>query len=103
MTDHMYRFITLIALCSLVAAVLTDSRAMAENPGDIYGESNMCTLDTRGAGSFEEAPVSTAISPAPDDVESLACTYGSCRFSAECPADHPAAPFACINRCCVPL
>ena len=102
MTNHVYRFITCIAVCSLIAALLTYSRAMAGNPDDLQEEVNMCTLNTHDTGSFEEAPVSSAVSPASDDEESLGCTYASCRFS-PCPADHPAAPFACINGCCVPL
>jgi hypothetical protein len=104
-TNHMYRFITLIAVCSLFAAVLTYSRAMAENPGDIYEdeESNICMLDTDDSGAFEEAPISSVVTPDSDDVEALACTYGSCRVAADCPAGHPAAPFFCANRCCVPL
>lgn len=103
MKNRFYRFLTLIAVCSVFAAVLTYSRAMAENPGDIYEESNICTVDTYDTGILDEAPVSSAVLPEPDDVEGLACTYASCRTSADCPADHPAAPFFCANRCCVPL
>ena len=102
-TNQMYRFITLIAVCSMFAAVLTYSRAMAENPGDIYEESNICMPDTHDTGAFEEAPVSSVVAPGSEDVETLGCTYASCRVSADCPADHPAAPFFCANRCCVPL
>lgn len=105
MTNHLYRFITLIAVCSMFAAVLTYSRAMAENPGDLYEEGNICTLDAPDTGTFEEAPVSSIVSPASDDVETLACTYAPCRTSNDCPDDHPAAPFFCNlgNHCCAPL
>src|SRR5687768_5203800 len=98
MKNRFYRFLTLIAVCSVFAAVLTYSRAMAENPGDIYEESNICTVDTYDTGFLDEAPVSSAVLPESDDVEGLACTYASCRISADCPADHPAAPFFCANR-----
>jgi hypothetical protein len=102
-TKHVYRLITLIALCSMFAAVLTYSRAMAENPGDVQPESSMCMLDTSDAGAVEEAAVSSADATWSDDEESLACNYASCRVSSDCPASHPAAPFFCANRCCVPL
>lgn len=106
MKNRVYRFITLIAVCSMFAAVLTYSRAMAENPGDTYEESNICTpdmSDTSDTGAFDEAPFSSAVMSEVDDVEALACTYASCRVSSDCPAGHPAAPFFCANRCCVPL
>jgi hypothetical protein len=102
-TKHAYRLITLIALCSMFAAVLTYSRAMAENPGDVQPESSMCMLDTSDAGAIEEAAVSSADADWQADEDFLGCTYASCRVSSDCPADHPAAPFFCANRCCVPL
>jgi hypothetical protein len=102
--NRVFRFISLIAVCSMFAAVLTYSRAMAENPGDTYEESNICTLDTQDTGASDEALFSSAVLPEADDVEALACTYASCRTSSDCPDDHPAAPFFCgSNRCCVPL
>lgn len=112
MTKPMYRIITLIAACSMVAAVLGYSRAIAENPSDTAQEIeqaiNVCTLDPaldpRATESLEAAPVSSAV-PASDDVVVNACTYASCRTSSDCPDDHPAAPFFCNpqNRCCAPL
>lgn len=103
MKNRMYRFITSIAVCSMFAAVLTYSSAMAENPGDVYEESNIGTLDTYDTGAFEESTVSSVVAPGSEEAEPLACTYASCRTSADCPDDHPAAPFFCANRCCVPL
>ena len=103
MTNRIYRFITSIALCSMFAAVLTYSSAMAENPGDTYEESNICLPDPQDTGASDEAIFSSAALPESDDADGLACTYASCRISADCPADHPAAPFFCANRCCVPL
>ena len=103
MTNRVYRFITLIAVCTMFAAVLTYSRALAENSGDSYEESNICTVDTQDTGTFDEALFSSAVLPEADDVEGLTCNYASCRVSTDCPADHPAAPFFCANRCCVPL
>jgi hypothetical protein len=102
-TKHAYRFIALLAIFSLVAAVLTYSRAMAEKPGDFHEESNICLPEISDTGAFEEATVSSDLAAASDDVEFLGCTYASCRVSADCPDDHPAAPFFCANRCCVPL
>lgn len=101
MTNHVVRFIALIAVASLVAALLTYSRAMAENPVDLQEEVNMCTPDTPDTGSFEESTVYSAVSPAEDE-QGLGCTYASCR-STPCPTNHPAAPFACVSGCCVPL
>lgn len=103
MKRHIYRFITSIAICSVLAAVLTYSLAMAENPGAVYDESNICTVEGTDTGFLDEAPISSVVLPESEDIEPLACTYASCRISADCPADHPAAPFFCANRCCVPL
>ena len=93
----------MIAACTMLAAVLSYSRAMAENPGDTYEESNICTVDTQDTSTIDEAPISSVVLPESEDWEPLACTYASCRTSADCPADHPAAPFFCSNRCCVPF
>lgn len=105
MTKHVYRIITLIAVCTMFAAALSYSRAMAENPGDLAEESNICALDTTLdiIDTVEVAPVSSAVA-ASDDVVINACTWASCRTSADCPQDHPAAPFFCNpnNNCCAP-
>lgn len=101
MKKNMYRIIISIAACSMLAAVLTYSRAMAENPGDTYEEANICTsADT--AAFEEEAPMSTAVAPEAEDGENLRCTFGVC---GNCPEDHPAGPFFCnpLNGCCAPL
>lgn len=101
MTNKISRLITLIAVCGMFAAVLTYSRAMAENPSDIYEEGSICTADTLDNDTFEVAPVSNAV-PASDDVDINACRWGWCNTASDCPDDSPAAPFFCSNNCCVP-
>lgn len=104
MTKHIYRIITMVAVCSMLAAVLTYSRAMAEDPSDAGAESNICMLDALDTGTLDLAPISSPV-PAADDVEINACAYGSCTTTSDCPKRHPAAPFACATSigCCVPL
>lgn len=106
MTKHIYRIVTLIAVCTMFAAALSYSLAMAENPSDIQEEGNICALDTTLdiIDTVEVAPVSSA-EPASDDVVINACTWASCRTSSDCPQDHPVAPFFCNlqNHCCAPL
>ena len=102
MKKHMYRIITSIAVCTMLAAVLSYSRAIAENPGEIQ-EDNICTLDTADIGAFEEATFSSVALTDVDDTEVLRCSYGSCRISPDCPTDHPAGPFFCRMGCCTPL
>ena len=103
MKHPVYRIITAIALCSLFAAAFTYTRAMADNPADTHEQSNMCSVDTQGTATADEAPVWSEAVPASGDNDTLACTYASCSPTKACPRNHPAAPFACVNTCCVPL
>jgi len=93
-----HRMFLLAALCGLLAAFLTLSSASAEEPSVTVDESAFCEADTAAA---DDSMLFSEAVPASDD-EVLACNYASCRRSADCPSSHPAAPFFCMNNCCVP-